>query len=679
MSTDTYELFKSTKSEPFQGASPFSNKQWNWVSDINNGVYSSSGLSLLQFDLSSIYNSSKLIALDQAFLTIPVTYVTAFCGTAANLLPPPTGGVFSTGLKSGYYNLIHAGDLTISGAQAEQYQPYLNNYVNFKLLSTMDSNDIATIGSSIGLGSYGCDNWQSQVYNAGANVAGTGTFPNATVTGGIGGNGISNNKPFPLATQLVTSQATNGSAVADSTTITLSASNALIVIGQVVEGAGIPANSYVANISGTTLTLSQKATIAASAVTLYFYNTSSLVSNSGDQGQIGSQFTGTYNKNYYSRLTKFVDFNSSNNFYGSTTSNLTNLSNINKEFKPFYSTTITANSNLAYWQDVAVIRLSDIFDSIKNLPMTKKIDATLRLYINVGSVVSNVTANGGLMLTSGSNNTFTNTCPLLQSCLSELPSGCTNIASALYISTPPTGATVSINTNNNAVSFNTGIPSHYMNQCRLYYPQIELKPEILSNYLTSNRSKQIVYTSILTNTFNNISANSSFSYLVQSGVSRIKSVIILPYLASAINGATASTAISGVTPFSQQLSPFDSAPATSAPISLLSLNVAVGGVNILSNNLLSYGFENFIEMINTYGNTSGSDLGLGVGLFNQQYWENNKVYFIDCSRSFQSDYITPRNINITATNNANVAIDLLVITEYEKVAVLDVETGLFNI
>jgi hypothetical protein len=594
-------------------------------------------------------------------------------------LPPPVGAVFSTGIKSGYHNLIHAGDLTISSSQAEQYQPYLNNYVNFKLLSTMDSNDIQTIGSSLGLGQYGYDNWQSQVYNAGANVAGTGTFPNATITAGIGGNGISNNKPFPLQSQLVTTQNHNGSAVANSATVTLSGTNALITVGQLVVGAGIPANTFVANISSATLTLSQSATIGASAITLYFYSAGSVLSNSGDQGQIGTQFTGTYNKNYYSRLTKFVDFNSSNNFYGSTTANLTNLSNINKEFKPFYSTTTTSNSNLAYWQDIAIIRLADIFDSVKNLPMTKKLDATLRLYINVGSVVSNVLATGGVMLTSGSNNTFVNTCPIMQSCLNVLPSGCANIASALYIATPPTGATVSINTNNNAVSFNAGIPAHYMNQCRIYYPQIELKPEILSNYLTSNRSKQVVYKSILTNTFNNISANSSFSYLVQSGVTRIKSVIILPYLASAINGATATTAIAGVTPFSQQLSPFDSAPATSAPISLLSLNVSIGGVNVLSNNLLSYGFENFIEMVNTYGNTSGTDLGLGVGLFNQQYWENNKVYFIDASRSFQSDYITPRNINITATNNANVAIDLLVITEYEKVAVIDVETGLFNV
>jgi hypothetical protein len=40
--------------------SPYTDKQCNsYINDINSGVYQNNSLSLVQFDLSSIYNSSK--------------------------------------------------------------------------------------------------------------------------------------------------------------------------------------------------------------------------------------------------------------------------------------------------------------------------------------------------------------------------------------------------------------------------------------------------------------------------------------------------------------------------------------------------------------------------------------------------------------------------------------------
>ncbi len=55
-----------------------------------------------------------------------------------------------------------------------------------------------------------------------------------------------------------------------SATVTLTAANANIAAGQIVYGSGIPVNTYVLSISGTTLTLSQNATAGASGVTLGF-------------------------------------------------------------------------------------------------------------------------------------------------------------------------------------------------------------------------------------------------------------------------------------------------------------------------------------------------------------------------------------------------------------------------
>lgn len=61
-----------------------------------------------------------------------------------------------------------------------------------------------------------------------------------------------------------------GDTTTGSATVTLSAPNANITIGQIVYGNNIPANAFVQNIVGTTLTLSQNATGTATGVTLGF-------------------------------------------------------------------------------------------------------------------------------------------------------------------------------------------------------------------------------------------------------------------------------------------------------------------------------------------------------------------------------------------------------------------------
>ena len=77
-----------------------------------------------------------------------------------------------------------------------------------------------------------------------------------------------------------------------------------------------------------------------------------------------------------------------------------------------------------------------------------------------------------------------------------------------------------------------------MNACRFYYPQIQLKPEKLNAYISSNRAKKVCFTLVL-NTFSNISTSSTNSFLVQSGVSNIRGLLIMPFLAGISNGAIA--------------------------------------------------------------------------------------------------------------------------------------------
>ena len=71
------------------------------------------------------------------------------------------------------------------------------------------------------------------------------------------------------------------------------------------------------------------------------------------------------------------------------------------------------------WLDIAIIRLKDISDFFAQAPLSKNMNALLRIYINTG--VMNVTlskANSGEMLLSSNNSTFVNTCPFT---INQLP------------------------------------------------------------------------------------------------------------------------------------------------------------------------------------------------------------------------------------------------------------------
>ena len=144
--TDIYEFTKSVLPQGVDQETPFIAKGWNFIQDINNGYYSSgSGLSLVQFDLSSIYNSTNLVDPAGTYIAIPITYATAFTNSAGATLAPFKGAWASTGLKSGYLQLVQGLDLTIAGKVVEQFVPNINQYVSFKILSQMTQDDMKTL------------------------------------------------------------------------------------------------------------------------------------------------------------------------------------------------------------------------------------------------------------------------------------------------------------------------------------------------------------------------------------------------------------------------------------------------------------------------------------------------------------------------------------------------------
>jgi hypothetical protein len=108
---------------------------------------------------------------------------------------------------------------------------------------------------------------------------------------------------------------------------------------------------------------------------------------------------------------------------------------------------------------------------------------------------------------------------------------------------------------------------------------------------------------------------------------------------------------------SQWKSPFDTCPCITSPVSLSKLQVSVGGQNVLQSTL-QYGYEHFLEQVNLAEQLTSSDFGISTGLINQNYWENNKWYYVNVERGNPADMLNGRNFKVSFTNNCNLTLRL---------------------
>jgi hypothetical protein len=322
------------------------------------------------------------------------------------------------------------------------------------------------------------------------------------------------------------------------------------------------------------------------------------------------------------------------------------------------------------WYDFAVIKLNHLFESMDHIGLTQKLDASLRLWLNCGTV--NVTVGGnttgaGANMTyniTPANNTFSNTCPLLvhfEASNKIVPLNTTNIVAGVYVARPPV-------TNFASINLSLANAAHPLQNCRLYYSQITMNPQHAVNYNNTNTNKKVIYRSFVTNNYPAVSAGGSFNQLINSGIVHPTGVLIVPFL-GAVTGSN------GGLGDSQWKSPFDTCPATTSPVSLTNLQVSVGGQNVLQSTL-QYGYEHFLEQVNLAEQLTSSDFGISTGLINQNYWENSKWYFVNVERGNVADKLNGRNINVSFTNNSNVPIEVMVFIFYSDEVTINVTNGL---
>jgi hypothetical protein len=598
MNSDPYSFAKSSAPQGVDLYTPYAEKQWNYINDINSGVYTASN-TLVQFDLTSIYNSGQFSDASDLFLTIPIVMQAGWFATAGGLVAPVVGHSALCALKTNFQHLIHQIEVVANGKVVNDTQPFISVYEHFKLISQMSQNDLKQFGSSLGFAPAGLDNeksvrWQGDITSASSS-----------------GLGLANNRAF--------------------------GENALAV--------DTPATPGYQNQSAINTALTQRATRLTDTSAGY---------NVLGQGIYGTIAAGANNP-----------------------ASIMTAAQLGQEFKPYYS----VQGNQMVWQDLAVIPLKYLCDCLDKMGLVKKLDLILRVYMNTGALCINVA--GAATPTSAyravTQSSFVNTVPFTINSLGTnalvasggVPTTATQLGVGVYVGR---SSTSQFTTTTGTGSF-TAV-SHFMPACRCYYSLVKLEPSRALAYIEENRSKQVVYESVLFNQYTQIPAGGSFSQLVQSGIKNPLGIAIIPFISpSTLLTTTAGNTMTSFCGGEQYQSPYDTCPATYAPLSLTNLQVALGGVNQLQSTLY-YTFENFLEQVALAESLTSTDLGIGTGLISQSWWEMNRVYWVDLARGREADKASMRNLTISFNNNNNVAISLMVFTVYLDKFVIDVETGI---
>ena len=622
--SDNFKMARSEEPQSVSAYTPFSSEAYNYLNDINGGVYSSNP-TLVQFDLSSIANSRKFLSVEDTYLTIPITMVAQYVTAAAAGVPPSaTAGQLGAShalmtLKSSSQCLVHQVELSMGGQVVSDLQPFTNIYKGFRLLSEMGAgSDLKQSAPTFGISDSGIDNPNSLCYNpvlnAAAVVGAAGPF---TVSGG----GLTNNRPFPVST---------------------------------TAGAPYQAFQGVQNSTCINEAIARRASRVVDA-------------------------TGSGRNGLYGPIT------------GSTAgASLMSSTQLASEFKPYSTVLIpnganTAGANYMVWYDVAVLPLRFLCDVVDKCPLMKRTDMLLRLYLNTGSccVPVQVGASGITQFYAPQSSNFTNTCPYTINYLDTgVPAGTLAIASGIFVGRAQTTSLTYTNIAscagmgaNMTAAANLGLSgaAHPMQACRAYYNLIEMDADREEQYLLANTAKSVVFEQFIYNQYNNITSGSNFSQLIASGVKSPLGCLIVPLI------STSNVGVSGTGTLNfpaQYASPFDTCGGlTTSPISLTNLQVYLGGVAQLQNSLY-YTFENWLQQVSSFENITGNTMDiLSRGISSQPSWEANRVYYVNLSRGDPADRVTPRNIQVSFTNNSGVIMDCMIFIIYLDKITVDVRSG----
>lgn len=708
-------VYEDAVSTELYTTSEFTQKQYLYVNDNNNGSYSSQ----IVLDTTSLSNSGYYIGWSESFILMPL--VLQFEGANLNAVSCYD---WVAGMKNGYWQMIHAMTVEFNNRNVVQQVPFLNVFSSFRAMTSWSHADVQNWGAICGFYPDSAESW---IYNTVANNT-TGNLSNTSLRTinqlGAGGIGICNNRNCPfvtLQTLLNTFGATATVVNSGTVPIALNLQTKCTVPNAVIRqqyNCGLQKRQSWINFNAAPNPTGNPGT----PFPLYGTNPGGYIQTFDAAGTGGTGYIGSLIEQY-------------------TSSNQQGIVNQSAYTGIFQANiiTYTPTSGTGSGRTIvipAVIRLKDICNFFEKIPLLK--GSTMRIYLNtnqcyfkaqyINGQLSSVSAAGGRVgtVTEG---TFASLS--LTSSPSILGGGATNpimlassdLGQGGYNINPLTvfNQQIVVGTANT-----TPIPATVQNvdiaisiaktqfsqlkqqsaditQCRLYAPAFQMNPLAETRFLELTPTKKVLYNDIFQFYFPNQNAGANINILVSNGIPNIKSVTVIPLLTSSGSGQsqpngpneianpafpiptkyqTASNGVNGEligeVPIktSTLLSPFATTGATPDPIPLGNFQILISGVNLFIQNL-QYGFEEFYEQVVSINQLNGSlTTGLGSGLVGYNEWQSLYRYYVgNASRIIPSEEGMARSVQVQCINRATVPIDLMVFVEYEKSITINMATG----
>lgn len=724
---DRFTLLDSNSTNNVQPC--FNSKQWSYQTDQNNGSY---GAKQVIFDLAGFYNNQRWINPKEMFIVLPVlstltsissTNDPALAGSGLGAPPmlartaagqPPVTNPdptlmfsdngaeitnqYSMGFKSGFWHLIRSIQITVDGKDVIQLVPDIGFHASFVANTTWSESDLKKHGALTGYYPDSATSWKIPAPAATTNY----------------GHGVCNNEippkqkfyPYPqMETQRLVSAAPNDVRNPSNSRQVFHGSSNFLGTKEIEINEGLWERMKTTN----------------------FMNKLSHVT-----GLTEEIANGTYPQTSIS-LGDLLSDSEAGTFYENHVrcENQTLITN-----GVVVNTGDDAKSSTAYRQmhTTAIIRFKDICDLFSNLPLTRGLYMRIQIFVNTGNLVvgasgtmassSVVDAALDTLIDSKQNphysgirsNSFPGTCPIMLTPIQvsglsrhSKPAAAANTAlpdqhypgggfngtfpvDSNLLLYPGVAADLGTSTRkglclsvsiasadpiHKEYGFGSALPSHTLMNCRIYAPIIDLEPSVTKDYILT-KNKAIYYRDVLRFPNMQVPTNLAFNFNIANGLVNAKRLIIIPFYHD--SNIESNTHTDGYSDFEympfEPTSPFDSAPATTAPRAYLTdFNVLISNMNIFQQNI-NYSFENFIQEMSPVNSINGG-LGIGCtsGLIDYNMWVNNyRYYVVDLSRRLAGDN-TPKSLSIVGKNSSKYTVDYYCFVEYERHLDLDVETG----
>lgn len=585
--------------------SPFVSRKVAYVGDLNQGSYSGG---IVNIDTAQFSNSGMYCSLSEGFLEIPLVVSLSPVSSVTGFGSAKCN--YACSLKNGFHHLIDNISIQYENTQIVPATPYTNMYVSYKLLTTLSQSDQIKMGASIGFWSDSVDSF---------NFVSSGTAAD--------GQGVCNNRNMGFE-NLWTNY--TGRIYSD----TAISANASPTVVSAVSAGGALTGIYTATCPDGT-------------------NTNLTSANFG----------------MYKRQQPFA-FNPAVTPHSSFVSS-TNVAQIAANY--YYDS--ASDSGYKAWFITARVYLRHLHSFFENMPLVRGAYLSIKMQLNLSSqvitvgsraAVSEASSTGqggrgtpkGITLSMGTPTMVGNTNPLM------LASGEVGQGSA---SLPAGSYNYQINVYKTTLTSGTSI-SHTLQNIRLYMPLYQFKPDFEANYL-HQPIKAVTFKDISKYQYTGLATNGVMNFLVANGIVDAKTLIIVPVVNSASNGALALSPIQSV---------FTTEPATTSPLAVVTdFNVRVGGLPILPSNIV-YNWEMFANELQQQNAISGGLCdGITSGLISEySYSLMHRYAVVDLSRrTTTAEDRVPKSIEILLRNLTQLTMDYHIFVETEKTIYISADTG----